>query len=90
MWPSRRHSLANRGNPLIDLDFGNERVYLGFARAHQVDLAHEALARPMRPAFQSSMSRHAGGKPLEQEVGRIDGRDSSVEIDEHATFHTRR
>jgi hypothetical protein len=75
----------------VDLDAGDERVHLRLARAHQVDLAHEALARADAAGLPIVLDLTPGGsrKPLEQQVGRIDRSDSSVEIDEHATFHTR-
>ena len=75
----------------IDFDAGDERIHLGLARAHQVDLAHEALARADAAGLPVVLDIPPcrSGKPLEQEVRRIDGRDSSVEIDEYATFHTR-
>ena len=63
------------GSPLVEAIWGDEELMLIRFRHAPRESFHEYSA--WLP------------KALEQHVGRIDGRDGSIEIDEHATVHTR-
>src|SRR5262249_51646869 len=89
--PERAEALHEGGKPRVDLDGGDEGIHLRGRGAHEVDLAHHALARAdaaRLPLF-LDVAPSRSGELLEQQVRRIDLGDRSVEIEQDATFHTR-
>ena len=82
---------CERAEIRVDLDAGDERVHLRL-RSRAPGRSGAPCTRASRCGRPSIPPRFAPGrsrKPLEQQVGRIDRSDRSVEIDEHATLHTR-
>ena len=75
----------------VDLDRPDEGIHLGGRRAHEIDLAHHALARADAaglPVLLDVVPRRIG-EPLQQQVRGIDRSNGSVEVQEDATLHTR-
>ncbi len=89
--PEAPQQTGKTGKAPIDLHGADERVHLGRRRTHEVDLAHHALARadPAGLPFLLDELPLGRGKALEKKIGRIDGSDGAVEVDEHTAFHTR-
>ena len=91
-WPSRRNSVDEaRQTPDRSRWRAMNSSISRWRGAHQVDLAHHALARADAAGLPVLLDLAPGrrGEALEKQIGRIDRSDRSVEIDEHAALHTR-
>ena len=90
-WPSRRNKADEAGKAGSISTRADERIHLGGRRAHEIDLAHHALARADAAGLPLllDVAPRGSSEALEQQIGRIDGSDGAVEIDEDATLHTR-
>ena len=91
VWPRRRNRSTKQPKPPVDLHGTDEGVHLGGRGAHEIDLAHHALARADAAGLPLllDVAPCRSSEALEKKIGRIDRSDGSIEIDENTTLHTR-